>query len=101
MNAGDYGVLGVGWAEWGGRGGNQEKKKYEAWGEAVVCRKNILNAHELGGGDNEASTGGGWSQTSVRHDHRGTGVSQRGTGNSTDPVCGGRAGTPVAPLFCF
>jgi hypothetical protein len=64
VNAGDYGVLGVGWAEWGGRGGDREKNKYEAWGEPGESRKSILNAHELGGGNNEASTGEDWSQTS-------------------------------------
>ena len=62
MNANDYGVLGVGRAERGGRGGDGEENN-EASGEQTESRKNILNAHELGGGNNEASTGGDWSQT--------------------------------------
>jgi hypothetical protein len=63
VNANDYGVLGVGRAERGGRGGDGEENN-EASGEQTESRKNMLNAHELGGRNNEASTGGGWSQTS-------------------------------------
>jgi hypothetical protein len=63
VNANDYGVLSVGWAEWGGRGGDGEEND-EASGEQAESRGNVLHEHELSGGNNEASTGGDWSQTS-------------------------------------